>query len=144
MSEFNYRCAPVVPYLTVKGGQRALDFYCNVMGAKVLSKMPASESDDRIMHATLDFGGGEVMLSDEFSEYGGHKAPNGDDSPVAMSLRLQEAVHVDALHAAIIEAGGRSSHAPEDMFWGERFAQVFDPFGHRWMLAAPQQKDESA
>ena len=80
-----------------------------------------------------------MMLSDEFPEFSPQAAPDMEKgSPVAMSLRLDAPAEVDRLYHLALEKGGTSSWPPEDMFWGDRFCQLYDPFGHRWMLVAPK------
>ncbi len=126
----------VSPYLTVKGAKDAIAFYQDVFEAEVTGTMDA-EDGKRLMHASLIINGGLVMLSDEFPEFGGHQAPDpARESPVAIGLALSAPSEVDRIHDLCIEKGGKSSHAPEDMFWGDRFAQVICPWGHRWMMTA--------
>ena len=127
----------VSPYLTVKGAKAAIKFYGKIFDAKCSSVMEADDGE-RIMHATLMIQGNPVMLSDEFPEFDGEPgAEAGKGSPVAVSITLKSAEEVDRIYNLAIENGSLKSHAPEDMFWGDRFCQFYDPFGHRWMLLAP-------
>lgn len=85
--------------------------------------------------------GGTVMLSDEFPEHGGTPAPTPEKpTSVAVSVLLGSPAEVDALFAQAVAAGAKGWMKPEDMFWGDRFAMLDDPFGHRWMLNAPRTK----
>ena len=63
-------------------------------------------------------------------------------SPVAVSLRLGEAGEVDRVHGLALENGATELQAPENMFWGDRFSQLTDPFGHRWMLVATVEEQD--
>ncbi len=133
----------VGPYLTIDGVEEAISFYQAVFNGELLSKMMA-EDGERVLHATMRIHGGTVMMSDEFPEYGGHPAPDMErGSPVAMSLRFKDPRNVDRVYALALENGGKESAKPEDMFWGDRFAQVIDIKGHRWMLVAPLEKPET-
>jgi PhnB protein len=87
----------------------------------------------------MTINGGIVMMSDDYSkDHGGPPAPTPDKTaPVAVSIALDSPEKVDAMFAQAVAAGGNGVVPPEDMFWGDRFAIVVDPFGHRWMLDAP-------
>ena len=126
----------LTPYLTIADAPKAIAFYEAVFDAKVTHKVMA-EDGKRLMHATLHIGNFHFMLSSEFTEFGGYSGPDVKrGSPVAVSLRLATPDEVDRVYTKAIEQGGTESAAPEDMFWGDRFAQVIDCAGHRWMLAA--------
>ncbi|MEM7299984.1 MAG: VOC family protein [Pseudomonadota bacterium] len=127
---------PVAPYLTVKGAKDAITWYQTVFDAEIRGTMPA-ENDDRLMHASLLINGGLVMLSDEFPEYSPYRGPTEETgSSVAVSLRFDLPDEVDRVYKLAVEQGASGHFGPETMFWGDRFAQLIDPFGHRWMLAA--------
>jgi len=128
--------ASIEPYLTVKGAKAAIAWYEDVFDATCLATMDA-EDGERLMHATLSIGGSMFMMSDEFEEFSPHLAPDMErGSPVAISLRLETAADVDRIYDLALEKGAKNSWPPEDMFWGDRFAQIYDPFGHRWMLVS--------
>ncbi len=136
MSEENTKAPSLSPYLTVKDAEAAISFYESVFGMECTYRLP-EENGKRLMHATLRCGDSILMLSDEFPEFSPHLAPDMErGSPVAMSIRLEKADDVDRLYNLALEYGAKSSWPPEDMFWGDRFCQIYDPFGHRWMLAA--------
>jgi len=128
-----------VPYLTVKHAEAAIAFYQQAFDAQERGRHPA-EDGKRIMHATLMINGGFVMLSDEFPEFGagGSPAPTpGQPTSVAISLDCPSPADVDATFNRAVAAGANGWMQPEDTFWGDRFAALDDPFGHRWMLRAP-------
>jgi PhnB protein len=127
----------VTPYLTVKGAAEAIAFYQKAFGATENMRMPAQDGQ-RLLHADLSLNGGQVFLSDEFSDQGGPAAPQADrPSPMAVSLAFDKPAQVDATFAQAVSAGARSLMEPADQFWGARFAMITDPFGYRWMLNAP-------
>lgn len=129
----------IIPYLTVNGAAEAIAFYQKVFGARETYRLPA-EDGQRLLHARLTLGTGLLMLSDDFPEYcAGAGAPvSGAATGVAVSLSLATAAEVDAIHDAAVAAGAVSETPPQDVFWGDRFAALRDPFGHRWMLTAPK------
>lgn len=135
MTDYN-----VNPYLTVDGAAKAIEFYGKAFGATEEQRMPA-EDGKRIMHAELKINGGVIMLADHFPEFctnGAVTLPTFE-SPGAMSVALhfRTPKEVDETYKRALDAGARSAMAPENTFWNARFAVVFDPFGHQWMLNAP-------
>jgi PhnB protein len=127
----------IIPYLTVKDGAGAIAFYQKAFGATENMRMPA-EDGKRLMHASLTINGGTLFLSDEFPEYGNAAAPKAGDKPsVAVALAMSAPANVDATYKQAVAAGATGTMAPEDAFWGDRFAMLQDPYGHRWMLSAP-------
>ena len=131
----------ITPYLTVKGAEAAIAFYAKAFGAKETFRMPADDGK-RLMHASIELQGGTIMLSDEFPEHGGCGAPaaGGGASPVAIAITLKAPEQVDAIFGQAVGAGAKGHMPPNDAFWGDRFAMLDDPFGHRWMLSAPLPK----
>jgi PhnB protein len=135
---------PTNPYLTVKGAADAIAFYKKAFGAKEVTRMPAQDGK-RLMHAALTINGGTVMLSDEFREHGGPAAPSPTKpAPVAIVIQYAKPPQVDATYRRAVEAGCKSTMEPQDTFWEARFATLIDPFGHSWMLNAPQPKKKKA
>ena len=94
------------------------------------------------MHANLEMFGGEVMLHDEFPEYGGDvlAPPSVGGASVAINVNLKQASEVDAIVARAEKAGAAVTMPPDDVFWGSRYARIRDPFGHVWAFNAPQDK----
>ena len=120
----------VTAYLTVRDGARALDFYKRAFGARELMRMPGP--GDALMHAEIKIGDSIVMLSDESPE-GGTRSPQSLGG-TSGSLFLY-VPNVDAAMARAVEAGCRVTMPAADMFWGDRFGRLVDPFGHHWGLA---------
>jgi len=119
----------VTPYLAQQDAKAAIAFYVQALGAEEQFRLPAD--DGRIMHAVLAVAGSRIFLSDMA---GSAQAPSG----VSIALGLEKAADADAWASRFADAGGTVTRAPEDMFWGDRFAELTDPFGHHWMLNAPK------
>jgi PhnB protein len=122
----------VVPYLTVKGGKAAVEFYARAFGA-VERYRQLSDDGERLLHSQLLINEGVVMLSDDFPEYrGGTALP----APAGVTLHLP-VDDADAWWNRAVEAGATVKMPLADMFWGDRYGQLADPFGHSWSIAAP-------
>ncbi len=123
----------VTPHLVCAGAAKAIDFYVEAFGAVEGGRLPGP--DGRLMHAHLRIGDSAVMLVDEMPEWGalGPLALKG--SPVTIHLYVEDA---DAAFARAVAAGAEATMPPADMFWGDRYAQVRDPFGHKWSIATHQ------
>ncbi|MEL7272006.1 MAG: glyoxalase/bleomycin resistance/extradiol dioxygenase family protein [Pseudomonadota bacterium] len=133
---FNLDARQLTPYLTMHDTRAALDFYGKVFGATWDEPMMA-EDGKRIMHVTAHVAGQPLMMSDAFPEFGNVEGPDKQrGSPVCISLQLQKPEDIDALYEKALAHGAEGTSPPEDMFWGDRFAQFADPQGHRWMLTA--------
>jgi PhnB protein len=121
----------VTPYLTVNDGARALDFYARAFGARETVRMPGPGG--KVMHAEFHIGDSLVMLSDEFPGMSTPKAPTTLGGTTG-SLFLY--VHdVDRAFQKAVDAGCTSLMPPTDMFWGDRFGKLRDPFGNEWSMA---------
>ena len=118
----------VTPYLVVDDGARAIEFYKKAFGATETVRMAGP--DGKIGHAEFKIGDSFVMLSDEMMGNRSAKALGG--SPVGIFLYVDD---VDAVFKQAVDAGGTSEMPPADMFLGDRFGRLTDPFGHKWSLA---------
>ena len=125
----------VLPYLTVDEGEAAISFYEKAFGAELLFKQLADDGK-RVLRASLALNGGMVFLSDDFPEMrGGDHAgqtPKAFGAPVHMHLQV---VDVDVAVARAEEAGAFVEMPVQNMFWGDRYGRVRDPFGHVWAMA---------
>ena len=121
----------VTPYLTVADGAKVLDFYVKAFGARVKVRMPGPGG--MLAHAELSVGDSVIMLSDEFPQPGGTKAPASLGGATG-SLFLY-VPNVDASMKRAVDAGCQVTMPPTDMFWGDRFGRLVDPFGHHWGFA---------
>ncbi len=123
----------VTPYLIVGGARKAIEFYQHVFGAKEIMCME-DPSTGRVGHAEIAIGDGAIMLADEHPEMGilSPKSLGGARPPISVHLYLED---VDAVHKRAVAAGAISQREPQDQFYGDRSAQIADPFGHVWFLA---------
>ena len=124
----------VTPYITIREGRgsEAVAFYQRAFEAKELFRSLAQDGK-RLMHSSLEINGGRLMLSDDFPEYrGGAAAPE----PTGTTLHLQVA-DADAWWNRAVEAGAEIRMPLADQFWGDRYGQLRDPFGHSWSIGAP-------
>jgi PhnB protein len=124
---------PLIPYLVVTNAAAAIDFYKDAFGAVELARHYAGDSP-MISHAHLRINGGSIMLSDDFSEMMGGKSMTPEvlgGSPVTLHLQLAD---VDAFWDRAVAAGATVTLALADQFWGDRYGQVVDPFGHKWSM----------
>ena len=123
----------LIPHITVKGGAAAIDFYKAGLGAEELHRMPTP--DGRVMHATMKVEGSTFFLNDDFPEYCGgvSRTPSGP-TPVTLHLCVK---NCDAAIERAVKAGATVSMPATDMFWGDRYGQVTDPFGHSWSYGSP-------
>lgn len=123
-----------VPYLSVTDAEAAIAFYSSAFGTKpsLLLNMP----DGRVMHCEFQIGGARFFLSDELPEHGGTPSPASlGATTVAVHLYVDDC---DAMVAQMKGNGAVVLMDPVDMFWGERFARVRDPFGHEWGITTHQ------
>lgn len=120
-----------IPYLAVEGARDAIDWYVEVLGAR-LNDEPIVMEDGRIGHSALEVSGGVFYLADAAPEIG-VTAPRHGESPVSLMLRVEDA---DATLERVEGSGGRRDRDPYDGY-GMRNAWIIDPFGHRWCLQSP-------
>jgi PhnB protein len=129
----------VIAYLSVAGGEAALGFYEAAFDGRVIYRQMAPDGK-RILHARVALNGGLIMLSDDFPEYnGGVSQAPPPGQPTGMVLHMTVA-DCDALFHQAVAAGGTPAMPPPDMFWGDRYARVRDPFGHTWSIGTPIRK----
>jgi uncharacterized glyoxalase superfamily protein PhnB len=123
----------VTPHLVCEGAADAIEFYKKAFNAVELGRMPGP--DGKLMHAQLRIGTSPIMLVDDFPDWGsvGPKALKG--SPVTIHLYVED---TDALYNQAIAAGATAKMPPADMFWGDRYGVLIDPFGHSWSIATHQ------
>lgn len=121
----------VTPHLVVKGATKAIEFYKKAFGAVEIMAMPVPGTD-MLMHAELDLAGARLMLVDEMPGMG--MAAPVADQPKAITLHFYSK-DVDAVIKSAEAAGAEILMPPQDMFWGDRYARLRDPFGHEWSVA---------
>jgi PhnB protein len=120
----------ITPHLVCEGAAAALDFYAKAFNAVEISRMPGP--DGKLMNAQLRIGDSMLMLNDAFPEYGAPGPLALKGTPVVVHLYVPD---VDAAFAQAVAAGATPMMPPADQFWGDRYAMLQDPFGHRWSIA---------
>lgn len=121
----------LTPYLTVRGAAAAVEFYVRAFGAREIHRH--ASPDGRLMHAELRIGDSPLMLADEYPEMSPAKSPLGlGGTPVTLHVACED---VRAAFERAVKAGCLVTFPLQDMFWGDRFGKVVDPFGHEWSLS---------
>lgn len=119
----------ITPSITCRGAAKAIDFYKKAFGAQEIMRM--GSPDGKIMHAEMQLGNSRFMLNDEMP--GMAAAPDPKATP-SCSLFVY-VTDVDSVFNQAVSAGAKADMPVQDMFWGDRYGKVTDPFGHHWGLA---------
>jgi PhnB protein len=122
----------IVPHLVVRGAAEAIDFYIRAFGAEEVARMTMPDGKG-IMHAELKIGTARIFLCDEtptMERWVSPKSLNG--TTVTLNLWTDKADHV---FAQAVKAGAKVVMPLADMFWGDRYGRLTDPFGHEWAIA---------
>ena len=119
----------VTPHLVVKGAPAAIEFYAKAFGA---TEVRRSEIHGAVVHAALRIGDSMLMLAEEFPDYGSLAPDPERRSPVTVHLFVED---IDALFEQATQAGATVVMPIDNMFWGDRYAILRDPFGHSWSIA---------
>ena len=121
----------VTPHLVVSDSNAAIDFYKKAFGAEERFRMTTPDGN-KVVHAEITIGDSVVMLTDEFPDMGSKSPVSYGGTPVSVHLAVED---VDAWFARATEAGATVTMPLEDMFWGDRYGRLADPFGHSWSIA---------
>lgn len=119
------------PHLVIQGAAKAIDFYKKAFGAEEVMRMPSPDGKS-IMHAELKIGDSRLMLTDEAPHCGNFSPAALKGSPVTIHHYVKD---VDAVFKRALDAGAKVKMPVQDMFWGDRYGKLTDPFGHDWSLA---------
>ena len=136
MAEEHAPTSGLTPHIQIGDNRaaEAIDFYINAFGATEIRRMVAGDGK-RLMHAHVHINGASLMLHDEFPEF---VAPSEADvaggSGLTLHLQVDDA---DAWFARAVATGATAIMPPADMFWGDRYGQIKDPFGYRWSIGHP-------
>jgi PhnB protein len=120
----------VTPYLCVRGGAAAIEFYKKAFGATELGRM--QDPSGSVGHAEIQIGDSRIMLADENPQQGFRSPQTIGGSPVMIHLYVE---NVDAVFNQAVAAGAKPIRPVEDQFYGDRSGGVEDPFGHSWWIA---------
>ena len=121
----------VTPHLVIKDAGKAMEFYKKAFGAEEIFRMSGPDGKT-IMHAEIRIGNSHLMLNDEMPDYGAVGPQSIGGTPVTLHLYVSD---VDSSFKRAIEAGATEEMAVADMFWGDRYGKLLDPFGHKWSIA---------
>lgn len=135
MSNANVKRIPdgmhsITPHLVCNGAADAIEFYKKAFGAEEMGRMPMP--DGKLGHAMMRIGDSMIMLADEFPDWGSVGPKTLKGSPVTIHLYVENA---DAQFERAIAAGAKVKMQIADMFWGDRYGVLEDPFGHQWSIA---------
>lgn len=126
-------CQAVTPHLVCAGAADAIEFYKKAFGAVEVMRLAGAKG--KLMHAAIKIGNASIMLVDELPEWGSLSPITLGGSPVTIHLYVPD---VDAFVARAVKAGALLRMPVEDMFWGDRYGIIEDPFGHKWSVATHQ------
>jgi PhnB protein len=133
----------LTPYIVVSDAPAAIDFYKKAFGAVELARHLVPNSN-KVMHASLQIGSSNLMLSDDCSSLMGGKSETPEalgGSPVTFHLQVENA---DAAWSKALAAGAQVKMPLADQFWGDRYGQLRDPFGHYWSIGQSISKPSAA
>jgi uncharacterized glyoxalase superfamily protein PhnB len=120
----------LTPYMTVRDAARAIEFYKQAFAAVERGVMKGP--DGKIMHAELRIGDSIVMLADEFPHIGSLSPQSIGGAGMGLHIYVED---VDSAFDRAIGAGATIEMPVSDMFWGDRYGKLLDPFGHKWSIA---------
>jgi len=124
----------LIPHLVCSPCTEAIEFYKQAFGAEEIHRMPSPDGQ-RIMHAAIRIGKSYVFLVDDFPEYCGGKSGTATalgGTPVTLHHYVADC---DAAIQRAQDAGAKVEMLAADMFWGDRYGVVSDPYGHKWSFA---------
>ena len=120
----------VTPHLVCAGAADAIEFYKKAFNATEVGRMPGPQG--KLVHAMIRICGSTIMLGDEFPDCGSFGPKSLKGSPVTIHLYVED---VDAIVKQAVAAGAKITMPVADMFWGDRYGALEDPFGHHWSVA---------
>ncbi|MFY9977355.1 MAG: VOC family protein [Candidatus Sulfotelmatobacter sp.] len=120
----------LTPHMTVRDAARAIEFYKQAFGA--IEKGVMKGPDGKVMHAELRIGDSVFMLADEFPEFGSLSPQSSGGSGMGLHIYTED---VDSAFDRAVKAGAAVEMPVTEMFWGDRYGKLADPFGHKWSIA---------
>ncbi|MBU6427519.1 MAG: VOC family protein [Cyanobacteria bacterium REEB65] len=129
-----FKVESIIPHLVVAGAAKALEFYRKAFGAEIVSQMPTPDGQ-RLIHAVIKIGGHEVYVVDEMpdrEEGSMMRSPReAKGTTVSITLNVSDA---DAVYNQAVKVGATEHMPLENTFWGARYGQLLDPYGHLWEI----------
>ncbi len=122
----------LTPYLTCRDAARAIEFYQQAFGATLKGGGVMKDPDGKVMHAELRIGDSILMLADEFPAFGSVSPQAIGGSASGLHIYVED---VDSAFDRAVKAGAIVEMPVADMFWGDRYGKLKDPFGHKWSIA---------
>jgi len=119
----------VTPGMVIKNAAEALDFYQKAFGAEVMKRL--NGPGGAIMHAEIRVGDSMIMISDEWPGHHVQSPKTNGGTSITLHVYVKD---VDAAHKRAVEAGAVEKMPAADMFWGDRYSAVVDPYGHAWSI----------
>ena len=120
----------ITPAMVVKDAKKAIQFYKKAFSAKEV--MMLTGPNDSVVHAEIKIGDSMIMIGDEWPGHHVQSPATVNGTTLTLHIYVSD---VDAAHRQAVAAGAKEVMAPADMFWGDRFSSVMDPYGHSWSLA---------
>ena len=120
----------VTPHLVCAGAAEAMEFYKKAFKAVELGRMAGPQG--KLLHGAIRIGDSTIMLADEFPDWGSLGPKSLKGSSVTIHLYVED---VDAFVAHAAAAGAKITMPIQDMFWGDRYGKLEDPFGHQWSVS---------
>ncbi len=122
----------VTPHIVIKDAAKAIEFYKKAFGAEEIARMPGPGGNG-VMHAEIQIGNSRIMMCDEMPEMESCVAPTSlKGTTVSLLIYVED---VDKAYQRAIDAGATAKVPVVDMFWGDRYGKLIDPFGHQWAIA---------
>lgn len=120
----------VTPHLICAGATDAIEFYKKAFDAVEMARVPGPQG--KLLHACIRIGDSAVWLVDELPDWGSFGPKSLKGSPVTIHLQVED---VDGVVQQAVAAGAKITKPIDDMFWGDRYGELEDPFGHHWSVA---------
>ncbi|MFQ5670500.1 MAG: VOC family protein [Acidobacteriota bacterium] len=120
----------ISPSLVIKDAAHAIDFYQKAFGAEVVLRLTGPNHS--VVHAEIKIGDSIIMIGEEWPGHHVQSPASLEGTTSTLHLYVKD---VDASHEQAVAAGACEIMPPADMFWGDRFSSVMDPYGHSWSMA---------
>jgi uncharacterized glyoxalase superfamily protein PhnB len=121
----------LTPHIIVRGAAAAIEWYKKAFDAVEISRSPMPGTD-LLIHSSVRIGDSLMMIVDEFPQWNCVGPATLKNSSVTLHMQVKDA---DAVYARAVEAGATPKMPVTEMFWGDRYGKVEDPFGHQWSIA---------